>query len=317
MSIIPGADWLLSKVQELPYEGVMVDLSESKVSALAIESALGNEVAFEGSLRRSVDSWRRDGKLSAWLTLPLELLHYGRAASKCGFVAHHAPPSGRSVVFYTWLQDGEDKVPAYASTQVGCAGFVVNARGEVLVVKEWRTHNDEAGQKLRIPSSQWKLPGGLSEPGESFLECAARETLEETGVDCTPLGVLALWHRHSVGPFAKSDLYCVVRLEVKGLEAIAIDDNEISQARWYDMQAFLREQDHPLVCKVIRELYADGRRHTPLCELVDLGVQWPNRPRYPTYFPRVSGSIGELKSGIKAVATDVRFSVSHTHVAFP
>ncbi|MEM6326551.1 MAG: hypothetical protein AAF791_05480, partial [Bacteroidota bacterium] len=54
------------------------------------------------------------------------------------------------------------------------------------------------------------------------------------------------------------------------------------QARWYDMQAFLREQDHPLVCKVIRELYDDGRRNTPACELVDLGVQWPNRPRYPT-----------------------------------
>ena len=32
----------------------------------------------------------------------------------------------------------------------------------------------------------WKLSGGLSDPGETFVETARREVLEETGVICAP-----------------------------------------------------------------------------------------------------------------------------------
>lgn len=283
-------------VKELPYEGMMLDLCSEEVGGL--HSGLPSESAFESQLTNTVESWRESGKLSAWLTLPLSLLHYGRAAAKFGFVAHHAPASGDRIVLYKWLRDdAEDKVPPYApATQVGCAGFVVNSKGELLVVKEWRTVDG-----ARVPSSQWKLPGGLSDPGESLLECAARETFEETGVDCVPVGVLSMWHRHNVGPFHKSDIYCVVRLEPRSSDEIVIDSAEISDARWYDMQEFVRQEDHPLVTRILREMYDDGRGFAG-CELVDLGVKWPNRPRYPTYFPTKTT---RLISSITTVASDV------------
>ena len=56
-----------------------------------------------------------------------------------------------------------------------CAGFVVNSANELLVVKEWQSAADG---ETREASPNWKLPGGMADKGESFFECAARETLE-------------------------------------------------------------------------------------------------------------------------------------------
>ena len=57
---------------------------------------------------------------------------------------------------YAWLGEGEDKVPPWGKTQVGCAGFVINDANELLVVKEWR--QTPKGDD-RVPAPQWKLFG--------------------------------------------------------------------------------------------------------------------------------------------------------------
>ena len=57
-----------------------------------------------------------------------------------------------------WLQDDQtDKVPPLATHQVGVAGMCIDDEGRILLVKEWR--DVEGGG--RVPSSQWKLPGGI------------------------------------------------------------------------------------------------------------------------------------------------------------
>lgn len=276
---------LVSAAAGLPYEGVLVDLGGLE---------LGDAEAFGCEVESAVESWRSAGKLSAWLSIPLRLLRYGEVAARCGFRAHHA--ENDTVVLYKWLASSEDKVPPYAHTQVGCAGFAVNDRNEVLVVKEWRTVDGQ-----RVPSTQWKLPGGMADVGESFLACAARETTEETGIECRPASLLALWHRHNVGPWDKSDIYCVVRLDVTD-EAIKVDPEEISDATWYDLEDFRREQDHPLIRRIIDELY-EGGTSGPTAELLDLGVKWPGRERYVTYLP--VSRVARLTTGIQAVASDV------------
>lgn len=284
-SSLGGGQQLLSAAAGLPYEGVLVDLGGLE---------LGDAEAFGCEVESAVASWRSAGKLSAWLSIPLRLLRYGEVAARCGFRAHHA--ENDAIVLYKWLASSEDKVPPYAHTQVGCAGFAVNDRNEVLVVKEWRTVDGQ-----RVPSAQWKLPGGMADVGESFLACAARETTEETGIACQPVSLLALWHRHNVRPWDKSDIYCVVRLDVTD-ETIRIDPEEISAAMWYDLETFRREQDHPLIRRIIDELY-EGGASGPTAELLDLGVKWPGRERYVTYLPvkKVAG----LSTGIRAVASDV------------
>jgi 8-oxo-dGTP diphosphatase len=57
---------------------------------------------------------------------------------------------------------------------------VVDAVGRVLLQK-------------RRDDGNWTLPGGIVEPGESVLVAVARETLEETGIDVTPIRLTGLY----------------------------------------------------------------------------------------------------------------------------
>lgn len=116
-------------------------------------------------------------------------------------------------------------MPPFATHQVGVAGFVLNPSHQLLVVKEWR----DLPQGGRVPSPEWKLPGGLLDRGESFEEGAVREVLEETGVRTRFASILAFWHRHGL-TWGKSDLYYVARMEALS-DAIFLQEDEISACR--------------------------------------------------------------------------------------
>jgi 8-oxo-dGTP diphosphatase len=62
---------------------------------------------------------------------------------------------------------------------VGVGGLVLN-RGRILLVK--RGYPPSRGL--------WSIPGGHVELGETIYRAAVRETLEETGVETEPLGVV-------------------------------------------------------------------------------------------------------------------------------
>lgn len=56
-------------------------------------------------------------------------------------------------------------------------------------------------RRRKPPAGLWENPGGMLEPGEDFLLCARRETLEETGLDVEPEN--AWWAR--VEPWRSPD----------------------------------------------------------------------------------------------------------------
>lgn len=105
---------------------------------------------------------------------------------------HHCEPE--YVVLNLWLRQGENKIPPFATHLVGVAGFVLNAKKEVLLVKE--------GSKQ---VSGWKLPGGYVNLGEEFGAAAVREVEEETGVKTAFRSLLGIRHQHNVS-FGRSDM---------------------------------------------------------------------------------------------------------------
>ena len=54
----------------------------------------------------------------------------------------------------------------------GVGVIIINNEGKVLLGKRKGSHGSEA----------WAFPGGHTESGETFIDCAKRETLEETGL---------------------------------------------------------------------------------------------------------------------------------------
>ncbi len=75
-------------------------------------------------------------------------------------------------------------------------GTVVWSDGNILMVRQQGSDDAEPG---------WTLPGGGVDPGETALEAAARETLEETGIVVSACGRLvyvmeyAMSREHSPG----------------------------------------------------------------------------------------------------------------------
>jgi ADP-ribose pyrophosphatase YjhB (NUDIX family) len=140
----------------------------------------------------------------------------------------------------------ENKIPEYATHQLGVGAIVINSRDEILCVRE-----------LRNNYRPWKIPGGLSELGENIDAAAVREVKEETGIDCRFKSILAFRHTHGL-QFGRSDLYFVCRLEPvedEGIPEPVAQENEIAAVAWVPLQEYKDmingENGHPMMQKMM------------------------------------------------------------------
>lgn len=68
----------------------------------------------------SLHQWRSERRVAVWLHVPISLSRLSAAAARLGFSFHHAR---RDVaVLSLWAGHGEDRLPAFATHQVGVAG---------------------------------------------------------------------------------------------------------------------------------------------------------------------------------------------------
>jgi len=83
-------------------------------------------------------------------------------------------------------------------------------------------------------SNKWSFPKGHKKRGETYIECALRETFEEAGICLDPY-IPVGYQRLSVGEYYFYELECEVAPSIN-------DNNEIIDARWMTVEEMRREE---------------------------------------------------------------------------
>eukprot|EP01012_Entosiphon_sulcatum_P040024 TRINITY_DN53654_c0_g1_i1.p1 TRINITY_DN53654_c0_g1~~TRINITY_DN53654_c0_g1_i1.p1 ORF type:complete len:280 (-),score=49.85 TRINITY_DN53654_c0_g1_i1:49-837(-) len=194
---------------------------------------------FQRALEGSVVKWVESGKRCAWLRIPSDRAELIPPARAVGFTFHHAKPE--YLMMLRWLSETDpNHAPAYASTQVGVGGVVLNARNEILMIQE---------RFPRLPNF-WKVPGGLVEAGEDLAKAVEREVLEETGVPAQFQCLLGASHRHNA-IWGMDDIYfmCLLRTDFDG--PLTPPANEIAKCEWMKREDLTKLEHLPYMHHLI------------------------------------------------------------------
>ena len=98
--------------------------------------------------------------------------------------------------------------------------MVTNKAGEYLFLKR--------SAESKHFKSQWEMPGGKMDPGETLEDCLVRETREETGLDVAIVHVLG----SSEGEIPTFRLaYLILSAEIIGSDTVTLSD-EHDDYKW-------------------------------------------------------------------------------------
>ncbi|KAI9184901.1 hypothetical protein LWI28_002306 [Acer negundo] len=217
--------------------------------------------AFATVLTASMLHWKHQGKRGVWIKLPINLVNLVETAVKAGFWYHHAEPNYLMLVY--WIPETANTLPANASHRVGVGAIVLNAKRELLVVRE------KSGKFQAI--GLWKIPTGIVDEGEDISKAAMREVKEETGIDTEFLEILAFRQSHK-SFFGKSSLFFICMLRPLSFD-IQKQEQEIEAAQWLPLDEYAAQ---PFVQKT--QLF---KFTTELC-LAKINKSYTGFLRHPT-----------------------------------
>lgn len=100
------------------------------------------------------------------------------------------------VLFDEWLATVGQGVAGYVTPKVAVAAVVGNEAGEILLTQ-------------RADSGWWLYPVGWADVGYSPSEIAMKEVFEETGIECEPVSLIAVFDGLRLG-FARIPMYSLV-----------------------------------------------------------------------------------------------------------
>jgi ADP-ribose pyrophosphatase YjhB (NUDIX family) len=215
----------------LPVEEGSHNSARIRIANIDEASTVGE--GFRRRLEATVTACRELGKSSLWIEVPISRASVMEVMARVGLRFHHA--LDETAVLNLWLQNGQSKIPEFATHNVGVGAFVVNSRDEILCVRE-----------LRRNYRPWKTPTGLTELGEQIDEGAIREVLEETGIKTKFHSLLGFRQTHGMA-HNRSDLFFVCRLDP--IEEVDANGNaiiptptpqesEIEKAEWVPLSEY-------------------------------------------------------------------------------
>uniref|UniRef100_A0ABM5GJI3 Nucleoside diphosphate-linked moiety X motif 6 n=1 Tax=Pogona vitticeps TaxID=103695 RepID=A0ABM5GJI3_9SAUR len=79
-----------------------------------------DEATFRLWLQDSVKQWKAEGHIAVWLHVPILQSRFIAVAAEQGFAFHHA--ESNSAALTLWLAGGHNRLPVYATHQLGVAG---------------------------------------------------------------------------------------------------------------------------------------------------------------------------------------------------
>lgn len=124
---------------------------------------------------------------------------------------------------------------------VSVAGLILNARNEVLLVKN--------------PLRGWEFPGGMVESGESLKSALKREVLEESGAEIEIIGFSGVC-KNTEKDIVNIDFTCRY---TGGQLLTSVESLEV---RWFTQEAALKAVTSPLTMKRLTNmLSADNDVH--------------------------------------------------------
>mmetsp|Transcript_52 Transcript_52/g.83 ORF Transcript_52/g.83 Transcript_52/m.83 type:complete len:495 (-) Transcript_52:352-1836(-) len=223
------------------YNGVTIDLSHVSFP----ENNGGDEVTmFQQSLQNALHIWNAEERKGIWIRVPTSKAHLIPASTHLGFDFQHAKKG--ELILTKWLPtDCESRLPHGPTHQVGVGTLVLHPTesGKMLVVQE--KSGPAAAKKL------WKMPTGLTDPGEDIPDAAVRELKEETGLNGTFEKILCIRQAHMGS--SKSDMFfvCLVRLHESYLHDVLNNgkeielrpqEEEILMASWMDVEDYAMQK---------------------------------------------------------------------------
>ena len=109
--------------------------------------------------------------------------------------------------------------------QVVLVGGIVHHDGKILLLKRLNTK--------KFFSSNWEMPGGKLDSGESLVEAVIRETKEETGLDAGVSKVYNTWidmieNNGTTEHIVEIDFI----LDVKNVSRVILSEKEHSEFKW-------------------------------------------------------------------------------------
>ena len=244
---------------------------------------------FVCAFRLKVEEWKVEKRKGIWVTLSTELsMLVPYLTGDMEFDFQFAEKG--SVVLTRWLPASESRLPLGPSHQVGVGCLLIHPYEKKMLCVQEKT-GPAAKRKL------WKMPTGLTDPGEDIADAAIREMKEETGLDCIFDHIICFRQAHG-GLFNKSDMFfvCLLRLDdyyddilqSRGQIEMNPQVSEIADIQWLDMEYYMNQNtwvDSPLYRRM-NEAMLDAAKAEGLIEISnDTETKVSNTPSHSKICP--------------------------------